>query len=114
MDLRTEQKAERRERQVGKALLADEQQDKHDGEGEEPGNLPQALKDAHLGAGEGRALDGEVVEQNLPGGKAERRRRRKDQQQDLRPSPAPSHCGRYVPPTAHGVNLGLGLMPVLL
>jgi hypothetical protein len=84
---------------------------KHDGEGKKPGNLPQALKDAHLGAREGGTFDGEIIEQSLPGGKAERCRRRKDQQQDLGSLPA---FGCYVLPSAHGVNLGVGLMPVLL
>ena len=44
-------------------------------------------------------LDGEIIEQSLPGGKAERCRCGKDQQQDLGPLPAPSYCGRDVLPS---------------
>ena len=68
--------AEGQQRQIGEGLLPYDQQDEDHGEGQEARDLSQALQYPHLGSGEGRPFDGEIVEQRLPGGEAQRGRRR--------------------------------------
>jgi hypothetical protein len=67
----------------GQHLLAHDQQHEHNAEGQKPRDLPQALEHPDLGPGEAGSLDGEVVQQRLPGRETQRHACRHQQQQAL-------------------------------
>jgi hypothetical protein len=48
-------------------LLFHQQQDKHHGKCQEPGDLAQRLEDADLHPGKGGAFNRKIIEQGLPG-----------------------------------------------
>ena len=79
--------AEQRHRKHGEGLLAQHQDDEHRSEGEEARHFPQALQDADFAPGERRLLDGEIVQERLPGGEAERHRHARQHQKAHRRAP---------------------------
>ena len=79
---------EQRERDISEHLLAEKEQHEDHGKRQKSRNFPQTLKDPNLGPGEGGAFDREVVEQSLPGRKAQWHAARHDQQKDFRSAPA--------------------------